>query len=110
MDNIPGVPGVGKKTAEALLTHFNSLDEIYANIPTVSTIKVRGAKTLGAKLLEHKDLVYRSQKLTRIATDMPLDVNMDDLRLSQPKLEKLDEFFDDLGIGQGLRLQLRRLS
>lgn len=110
VDNIPGIPGVGKKTAEALLTHFDSLDDIYANIPTVSTIKVRGAKTLGAKLLEHKDLVYRSQQLTRIAVDMPLDVNIDDLRLSKPKLDKLDDFFDDLGIGQGLRLQMRRVA
>jgi len=110
VDNIPGIPGVGKKTAQALLTHFSSLDEIYANIPTVSTIKVRGAKTLGAKLLEHKELVYRSLELTKIAVDMPMNVNEDDLRLSRPKLAKLEAFFDDLGFGQGLRLQMKRIT
>jgi len=110
VDNIPGVPGVGKKTAQALLTHFESLDEIYANIPMISTIEVRGAKTLGAKLLEHKEIAYRAQELTRIAIDMPMDVYEDDLRLSKPKLAKLDAFFDDLGIGQGLRMQLKRIS
>lgn len=109
VDNIPGIPGVGKKTAGALLTHFESLDHIYDNIPTVSTINVRGAKTLGAKLLEHKDLVYRSLELTKIAVDMPMDVYEDDLRLSKPKVDKLQAFYDDLGVGQGLRMQLKRL-
>jgi len=109
VDNIPGIPGVGKKTAGALLQHFDSLDDIYANIPTVSTIKVRGAKTLGAKLLEHKELVYRSRELTQIAVDMPLDVTTEALRRSSPKVEKLNSFFDDLGFGQGLRMQMKRI-
>jgi 5'-3' exonuclease len=109
VDNIPGIPGVGKKTAAALLENFTDLDDIYANIPTVSTIKVRGAKTLGAKLLEHKELVYRSRELTEIAIDMPMDVCEDELKWKGPKLDKLNSFFDDLGIGQGLRNQVKRL-
>ena len=48
VDNIPGVPGVGKKTASALLDHFGSLDEIYGNLDKVHEVNVRGAKTLGA--------------------------------------------------------------
>jgi len=109
VDNIPGIPGVGKKTAAALLEHFESLDDIYANIPTVSTLKIRGAKTLGAKLLEHKDLVYRSRELTEIAVEMPLEVTVESLKCRKPKLDKLLDFYDDLGIGQGLRNQLKRL-
>jgi len=110
VDNIPGVPGVGKKTAAALFEHFSSLDDIYANIPKVATIKVRGAKTLGAKLLEHKDVAYQAQSLTRIATDMPLDVNLSKLVRQRPKLDKLNSFFDDLGIGQSLRNQAARIK
>ena len=109
VDNIPGIPGVGKKTAAALLENFSDLDDIYANIPTVSTIKVRGAKTLGAKLLEHKELVYLSRRLTEIAIDMPLDVTVEGLKRQRPQVEMLNEFFDDLGIGQGLRKQVSRL-
>ena len=109
VDNIPGIPGVGKKTAAALLDSFTSLDDIYANIPTVSTLKIRGAKTLGAKLLEHKDLVYRSRELTEIAVGMPLDVTVEGLKRQRPQVEMLNEFFDDLGIGQGLRNQVKRL-
>ncbi len=109
VDNIPGIPGVGKKTATALLESFSSLDDIYANIPTISTLKIRGAKTLGAKLLEHKELVYRSRELTEIAVEMPLDVTVDGLKRQRPQVEMLNEFFDDLGIGQGLRNQIKRL-
>jgi len=109
VDNIPGIPGVGKKTAAALLEHFDSLDQIYANIPTVSTLKIRGAKTLGAKLLEHKELVYRSRELTEIAVDMPLELSVEGLKRQKPQVEMLTEFFDDLGIGQGLRNQVKRL-
>lgn len=109
VDNIPGIPGVGKKTAAALLENFASLDDIYANIPTISTLKIRGAKTLGAKLLEHKDLVYRSRELTEIAVGMPLDVTVEGLKRQRPQVEMLNEFFDDLGIGQGLRNQVKRL-
>ena len=109
VDNIPGIPGVGKKTAAALLENFASLDDIYANIPTISTLKIRGGKTLGAKLLEHKDLVYRSRELTEIAVGMPLDVTVEGLKRQRPQVEMLNEFFDDLGIGQGLRNQVKRL-
>lgn len=108
VDNIPGVPGVGKKTAAALLDVFVDLDDIYANIPRVSTMKIRGAKTLGAKLLEHKELAYLSRQLTQIATDMPLDVCEDELKWKGAKVDKLTSFYDDLGIGQSLRNQLKR--
>ena len=50
VDNIKGVPGVGKKTAEALLAHYGSLDDIYSNLESVHEVNVRGARTLGAKL------------------------------------------------------------
>ena len=60
VDNIPGVPGVGKKTAAALLQHFGSLDNVYANLDTVHEVSVRGAKTLGAiKEMNHSPRFWK---------------------------------------------------
>ena len=72
VDNIPGVPGIGKKTAAELFAHFGSLDELYANLERVATLKLRGAATLAAKLLAHKEAAYLARRLTGIVCDMPL--------------------------------------
>ena len=69
-DNIPGVPGIGVKTAIKLLTDYGSLDEIYKN---VEGIKPPRAKT---SLLEHRDLAYRSKKLTTIVRDAPAELDL----------------------------------
>src|ERR1700742_278607 len=55
VDNIPGVPGVGRKTAAELFQVFSSLDELYANLDRVPAMKLRGAASVAAKLLAHKD-------------------------------------------------------
>jgi len=65
VDNIKGVPGVGKKTATGLLEHFGSLDEIYANLDRVHEVNVRGAKTLAAKLDTHKEDAYLARQTWR---------------------------------------------
>jgi 5'-3' exonuclease len=73
VDNIKGVPGVGKKTATALLQHFGSLDNIYSSLDTVHEVAVRGAKNLGEKLGAHKDAADLARRLTGIACDVPLE-------------------------------------
>ena len=73
VDNIKGVPGIGKKTATVLLEHFGSLDGIYANLGQVHEINVRGAKTLGEKLATYKDDAMLARRLTGIACDAPID-------------------------------------
>ncbi|HEY0339340.1 MAG TPA: 5'-3' exonuclease H3TH domain-containing protein, partial [Steroidobacteraceae bacterium] len=55
VDNIPGVPGIGKKTAAQLFAVFGSLDELYANLDRVSALKLRGAAAVAARLLAHKE-------------------------------------------------------
>lgn len=96
-DNIPGVKGVGEKTAVGLLTGVNGgIKELYENLDLVPTLPIRGAKTLPAKLLEHKDLAFLSYQLATIKVDVPLDVGLDDLHLGEPDREKLLELYTQL--------------
>ena len=73
VDNIKGVPGVGAKTAAALMKEFVSLEEIYDNLDKVAEIQVRGASKLAAKLVEHREAAFLARRLTEIACDMPLE-------------------------------------
>ena len=108
VDNIKGVPGVGKKTATALLQHFGSLEKIYDNIDSVHEVNVRGAKTLGEKLSNHKDDAMLARRLTGLACDAPMDKT--DLRPAAPDLGAINALFDEVNIGQALRRQAQRVS
>ena len=110
VDNIPGVPGVGKKTAEALLRHFGNLDEIYGNLDKVHEVEVRGAKTLGAKLEAHKDAATLARKLTGIACDVPIEDAESVLRPAKPDLGAINALFDEANIGMALRRQAERVA
>ncbi|WP_394559969.1 DNA polymerase I [Aquipseudomonas alcaligenes] len=80
VDNIPGVPGVGEKTALGLLVGVGGgLDVLYASLDKVPELPIRGAKTLPAKLAEHKDMAFLSYQLATIKTDVELEVGVDDL-------------------------------
>jgi 5'-3' exonuclease len=110
VDNIPGVPGVGKKTAGELFAVFGSLDELYANIDRVPNLRLRGAAAVAAKLRAHKEAAYLARRLTGIVCDMPLEATLDDLLPRPPDGVGLEAFFDDHGIGSLLRLQARRIA
>lgn len=80
VDNIPGVPGVGEKTALGLLVGVGGgLDVLYASLDKVPELPIRGAKTLPAKLADHKDMAFLSYQLATIKTDVELEVGVDDL-------------------------------
>lgn len=110
VDNIPGVPGVGKKTAEALLKHFGNLEEIYSNLDKVHEVEVRGAKTLGVKLETHKDAAMLARKLTGIACDAPIEDAESVLQPSKPDLGNINALFDEANIGMALRRQAERVA
>ncbi|WP_017902578.1 DNA polymerase I [Pseudomonas asplenii] len=96
-DNIPGVKGVGEKTAVALLVGVNGgLKELYANLDLVPTLPIRGAKTLPAKLLEHQEMAFLSYRLATIKVDVELEVGLDDLHLGEPDRDKLIELYSSL--------------
>jgi 5'-3' exonuclease len=110
VDNIKGVPGVGKKTATVLLQHFGDLDEIYANLDRVHEVNVRGAKTLGTKLETHRDAAMLARRLTGIACDAPIDDVELGMQPSAPRLGEINALFDEAGIGMALRRQMERVS
>jgi len=110
VDNIKGVPGVGKKTATALLQHFGSLDNIYASLDTVHEVAVRGAKNLGEKLGVHKEAADLARRLTGIACDAPLEQPDTGLKPTAPNLGAINALYDQAGIGTALRRQAERVS
>jgi DNA polymerase-1 len=92
-DNIPGVPGVGEKTAQGLLQGLGGLDVLYANLDSIATLSFRGAKTMAAKLEQNKEMAYLSYKLATIKTDVELDLTCADLQVSPLDVDTLQQLF-----------------
>lgn len=92
-DNIPGVPGVGEKTAQALLQGLGGMHAIYDNLDKVADLSFRGAKTMAAKLEQSRDVAFLSYQLATIKTDVPLEVSYDQLTVNQPDVETLQTLF-----------------
>lgn len=92
-DNIPGVAGVGEKTALGLLQGIGSMAEIYANLDKVAELPIRGAKKLGDKLLAEKEMADLSYRLATIKTDVDLDIIPEQLTLGASNNDQLTEYF-----------------
>lgn len=92
-DNIPGVPGVGEKTAQALLQGLGGLDTLYANLDSIATLSFRGAKTMAAKLEQNKEVAYLSYQLATIKTDVELEVSCSELNVLPPDVDQLHQLF-----------------
>ena len=92
-DNIPGVAGVGEKTALGLLQGIGSMAEIYANLDKVAKLPIRGAKKLGDKLLAEKEMADLSYRLATIKTDVALDITPERLTLGASNNDQLTEYF-----------------
>jgi 5'-3' exonuclease len=110
VDNIPGVPGIGPKTAAVLMQAYESLDALYAGLDGVARLPIRGAAGLAAKLAAHRDAAYLARQLTGIHCAMPLDAARADLRRRAPDHPGLHRFCDDQGFGLLLRRQAERLA
>jgi DNA polymerase I len=110
VDNIPGVPGIGHKTAASLMKAFDSLDDLYANLGRVIGLKLRGARTLSERLREHRESVFLARKLTHITCDLQLGVAVEGLRRRRPDAPALADLYDRLGFGPFLRRQSERLA
>ncbi|OOF49946.1 DNA polymerase I [Rodentibacter genomosp. 1] len=92
-DNIPGVAGVGEKTALGLLQRIGSMTDIYANLDKVAELPIRGAKKLGEKLLAEKQNADLSYTLATIKTDVALSITPDELLLGESDNDRLIEYF-----------------
>lgn len=101
-DNIPGVPGVGEKTALALVQNLGGVEDIYRQLDAVAELPVRGAKSLPKKLEEHRDQAFLSHQLATIKTDVSLDFGPGDLRNGEPDLPRLIELCQRFELRQWL--------
>jgi len=91
-DNIPGVKGVGEKTAIALIQEYGSIDNIYKNIDRITKPKLKEI------LVKDKDNAYKARYLVTIKTDVPLSENFHHLNIKEPEREKLTQRFEELGM------------
>ena len=89
VDNIPGLPGVGDKTAKKFLKEYGSLEGLIENVD-----ELKGK--IKEKIIENKDLGFLSKKLATIITDVPVEYNFDDLKISEPNNDKILSIFDEL--------------
>lgn len=97
VDNIPGVKGVGPKTAAALLSALGSLDGIYEDLDAVESLPIRGAKSVRQKLDAAREVAYLSRELSTISTEAPVELALGDLAVRRPDDGMLDSLFARLG-------------
>ncbi|MEM7048020.1 MAG: 5'-3' exonuclease H3TH domain-containing protein [Acidobacteriota bacterium] len=99
VDNIPGVPGIGKKSAAALIQALGGVEEIYRRLDEVPSLPLRGAASLERKLREHRDQAELSLRLATILDQGPVSASLDDLELRGARRELIDPLFESLGFG-----------
>lgn len=109
VDNIPGVPGIGPKTAAALLGHFGDLGTIYERVDEVPWLKIRGAKSLHKKLLDNRDAAELARRLTVIDTSVESALAAPDLTRAETDKVELNRLFDELSFGGMLRQRCLRV-
>ncbi len=95
VDNIPGVPGVGEKTALGLLQGIGSIEALYANLDKIAELGFRGAKTMAKKLEANRDNAELSYLLATIKTDVELEQGIDDFVAPQPDNDALAKLFGE---------------
>jgi DNA polymerase I len=103
VDNIPGVKGIGEKTATALICEFGSLDDVLRHLPEVERSKLRGAKKVAALLRDGERMARLSRELAALKRDVPLGHTLQDLRARDRDLQELRALFQQLGFQSLLR-------
>ncbi|MEZ9232802.1 DNA polymerase I [Vibrio amylolyticus] len=96
VDNIPGVPGVGDKTATALLQGIGSIEKIYENLDDIAALGFRGSKTMAKKLIDNKDNADMSYKLATIKLDVELEETPESLLKSEPNKDELIKLYGQM--------------
>jgi DNA polymerase-1 len=102
VDNIPGVPGIGRKTAAELLAVFDSVEDLYGRLDELRLSRIRGAKTLVTKLSEARDLAFLSKQLATVASDAPVRAGLRELAWHGADPQAVEALFERLGF-KGIR-------
>ena len=103
------LPGIGRKTASFLFTHFESLQQLYDDLDRVLKLKLRNAEFVCAQLRDYRERAFLARQLTEIACNMPLDIGFDGLRRRSPDLAALQTLYDAVNFGPMLRMQAGRI-
>jgi 5'-3' exonuclease len=106
IDNIPGVPGIGAKTAAILLGHFGSLDTLYERLAEVPYLRMRGSAQHAARLAEHRDIALLSRRLATIDVNAPLPADLGSAERRAPDAAALEAIAEDLRFGPMTRRRL----
>ncbi|CAH1524273.1 DNA polymerase I [Vibrio owensii] len=96
VDNIPGVPGVGDKTATALLQGIGGLTKLYENLDDIAALGFRGSKTMAKKLIDNKDNAMLSYELATIKLDVELEETPESLLKAEPSTDELIKLYGQL--------------
>ncbi|MDE1337392.1 DNA polymerase I [Vibrio aestuarianus] len=96
VDNIPGVPGIGEKTALALLQGIGSLEQIYDNLDKIAPLGFRGSKTMAQKLSDNRENAFLSYQLATIKLDVELEEKPEALLKTQPNIDELIKLYGQL--------------
>ncbi|TVU61367.1 DNA polymerase I [Vibrio atlanticus] len=96
VDNIPGIPGVGDKTATALLQGIGSIEKLYQNLDDIAALGFRGSKTMAKKLADNKDNADMSYQLATIKLDVELEDTPESLVKAQPNIDELIKLYGQL--------------
>jgi DNA polymerase-1 len=107
IDNIPGVKGIGEKTAAALLQQFGDLDRLLSHLPEVEKSTLRGAKKIAERLREGTETARMSRELAKVRRDVPLQCELETFRHREADVEALRVLFSQLGF-QSLTAQLTK--
>lgn len=106
IDNIPGVPGIGAKTAAILLAHFGSLDELLERVAEVPFLRMRGSAQHAQRLRDHRDIALLSRQLATIDVNAPLPPDLGDGARRAPDAAALESLCEDLRFGPMTRRRL----
>ncbi len=109
VDNIPGVPGIGSKTATALLTQFDSLENLYNRLEEVAGLKIRGAARVQGLLREHEGSARLARQLTGVAIDPDMRVEAKDVKRRSVSSADIMAVCDELGLGRMTQARLVRV-
>ncbi len=110
VDNIPGAPGIGAKTAVALLNRFGTLEGLLANIDQVTDSGIRGAKKISKILSEYAPMLRIYRQITAIECDVPMTVTAAELELAPMDVAALTAFCDEMAFGARIRDRIGKLN
>ena len=104
VDNIPGVKGVGQKTAIALMQQFRDLEDLYANLDRLPQTNLRGVARLREALQDDKETAFLSRDLATIKKNVPIQIDLEQLRFNGPSRDKLRSLSAELGFNNLVKL------